>query len=212
LNIDRIALRPATKEDSKQLALLHNKKYVYPLDEVLGIDKLPFKLTAAAMLEIAYWVQEVNSYQKAGEGLRKYTPISINDETIRTVANFIGSEVFCADVAVAEAAWNTLNTGKLVFPDDKMKLDHILYIEVDGAMVHTRKENVEEKINDKTINPAGSEENVAKSTWMENKHGMVFSSENFVSHINKDGELEKKIGKREYISYIGPVEILKNIF
>ena len=37
----------------------------------LGIDKLPFKMTAAAMLECAYWAQDQVSFQRAEEKIKR---------------------------------------------------------------------------------------------------------------------------------------------
>ncbi|MDR2140808.1 MAG: hypothetical protein LBR11_03325 [Deltaproteobacteria bacterium] len=45
-----------------------------------------------------------------------------------------------------------------------------------------------------------------KSIWMENKLGMVFSSEYFVRWIDKDGEMQHRFGPREYITYLGEAE------
>jgi hypothetical protein len=41
------------------------KAEIVPLDEILQIDKLPFKMTKLVMLEVAYMGQMMNSYDQA---------------------------------------------------------------------------------------------------------------------------------------------------
>jgi hypothetical protein len=197
VKLDRIALIPASPADAKKLAELKQLKMVIPLDEALGIDRLPFKISVDAMLEICHWVQEVHSYEAAGRAIRRNTDIRVNDDTIRAVANHVGSLVFEKDKERAEQAWALYNSAKIVFPKTKNNYD--LYIEVDGAMLHVRK-----KVEDNALE--GTE---AKSLWMENKLGMVFSSEHFIKWIDKKGEKQQKIGQREYIAYLGEADEFK---
>jgi hypothetical protein len=194
---NRIALLPSTATDAENLSRLKSEKMVFPFDEALGLDKLPFKLSVSAMLEIAYWVQEVPSFDAAGRVLKRCTPIRVNNETIRTVAEHVGSIVFKNDVAKANEAWEMYKSGRL--PDPKVKKDFDFYIEVDGAMLHTR-----QKRDDKE-----NKKEEAKSVWMENKLGMVFTSENFKRWKDRKGKIQQKIGKREYIAYLGGAEEFK---
>jgi hypothetical protein len=116
------------------------------------------------------------------------------------VANHIGQVVFEEEQNRAELAWKLLQSGKLTFPTTKKK--GALYLEIDGAMVHIRRQKEER--------PAAESE--TKSTWMENKLGMVFSSDNFIWWKDKKGERQHKIGKREYVSYLGEAEGFKKQF
>ncbi len=42
-------------------------KLITPLDEYLGIDKLPFKASLKMMIKIAFWGQNQASFQKASD-------------------------------------------------------------------------------------------------------------------------------------------------
>ena len=53
LRCERTALIAATLDDERRLLGLTGEKTLFPLDMALGIDKLPFKLSVGAMLEIA---------------------------------------------------------------------------------------------------------------------------------------------------------------
>jgi hypothetical protein len=66
-------------------------------------------------------------------------------------------------------------------------------------MIHTRKNKDEQT----------DEKEKTKSNWMENKLGMVFSSEHFVRWTDSKGQKQHRIGKREYITYLGPAEEFK---
>jgi hypothetical protein len=158
----------------------------------LGLDILPFKITIAAMAEIADWVQRLNSYADAEEELRRHTKIHIKNDTIRFVANTVGKIVLDNELARAEDSYRLLNSGCLSFPTNKR--DSELYIECGGAMFHTREKDDNGEYKRK-----------------ENKLGVVFGSDSFIRRTNSKGEREKRIGKREYTAYAGSADVfLKN--
>jgi hypothetical protein len=162
---------------------------VVPLDCYLGISDLPFKITVEAMVEVAFWAQNQSSYQAAEEAIFKSAGIRVNDDTVRLVANHIGAMIFERDCELARTTYDKLVSGKLSFSGRKRS--GVLYIEADGAALNTR-----EKDND-------------GSTWRENKLGVIFSSDNIHFWTDKKGVRQHRIGKREYISYVGGAEEFK---
>ena len=184
----RTILRPSDKKNLEKLQSLEGKKSVAPLDFYLGIDTLPFKMTAGAMLQVAYLAQNQCSYQRAEDAIMQFHHVRINDDTIRSVTNFIGGIVFAEDCRRADEHYNLLKTAKLPFDQDKKG---VLYLECDGAALNTRHKNSD------------------GSTWRENKLCMAFSSDNIHSWIDKKGKRQHQIGKREYVSYIGSVTEFK---
>jgi hypothetical protein len=186
LTFKRMALSPYKKNDKEILEQLTGKRRVFPLDEVLHINDLPYKLTVNVILDIAYWVQHSRSYEGALQAIQRNTSIEVNDETIRSVANTIGAIVFDRDTREADRVRELYDQGKLTFPD--LKFDHILYLEVDGAMLHTR--DIDNNC----------------SPYRENKLGLAFSTDNLTFYTNKKGERCHRLGKREYIAYLGDAE------
>ena len=61
-------------------------KSVAPLDCFLGINRLPFKMAVAAMLECAYWAQDQVSFQRAEDKIKRTLHVSIDDDTVRKAA------------------------------------------------------------------------------------------------------------------------------
>lgn len=165
---------------------------MFPLDEMLGIDRLPFKISQRMMLEIAYWAVKFDSYQETEEYFQGKCRVRISDDTIRKVVNFVGRMIYEDDIRLANEDYEKLNTGKLPYsPSD----DATLYIMADGSMVNTRKKDAN------------------GSTWRENKLGLVFSSDNFYYWKDKSGESRHRIEKREYVSFLGSaVEFKKALF
>jgi hypothetical protein len=210
---ERTALIGSTPNDEKRLFGLTGEKMLFPLDMALGTDKLPFKLSVGAMLEIGHWVQEVPSYQAATRAIWRNTNIETKEDTVRIVANHIGSMVFEAEKAKAEEVWTKLKQGRIRFPDWADKKNSVLYIEVDGAMIHTRKPKNEDKsvlqaeaLPQPELDPDSKEK---KSVWMENKLGMIFNSNDFFYWTDKHGERHHEIGAREYVAYLGSAEEFK---
>ncbi len=175
-------------ESKEKLLNITRKKSVFPLDDALGISNLPFKMTPSLMLRCAYWVQNQCSYQAAEDVIRDTYGISINDDTIRLVTNYIGKLVFEEDCRQTDAVFEKYNTGKLDF---SYKKPGVLYIEADGAALNTRHKNAE------------------GSTWRENKLGILYSTDNIYYWRDKKGIRQHRINKREYVSYIGSVQEFK---
>ena len=189
LAIERYVLRPKEKADASRLMDLEGVKTVVPLDDHLQLTGLPFKMTPEVMLNVAYWAQSQGSYQEAEDAILRAYKVKINDDTIRQVANYVGSMIHQNDCREAESVYGMLNKGKLKFPNKKRK--GILYIEADGASLNTRSKSSD------------------GSTWRENKLGIVFSSDNIYNWVDHKGKPQRQINKREYTSYVGSVSEFK---
>ena len=144
-------------------------------------------MSVATMLLCAWWAASQGSYQDAEDAILISTGIRINDDTIRLVTNCIGKAVFEEDCRKVDSLFEKYDAGILDFSQRK----GVLYIEADGAALNTRHKN-----ND-------------GSSWRENKLGIVFSSDNIRCWRGKGGERRHEILKREYVSYVGSVDIFK---
>ena len=155
-----------------------------PLDSYLGIAGLPFKITPAAMIKIAFWAQNQGSYQRAEDAIAEAMHLRVNDDTVRHVANYVGGMVFRNDCARAEEAYRRLKDGEIMGSGSARG---VVYVQTDGAALNTR-----------TKDEAGS-------SWRENKLGEVFNSENIRYWTDRKGKRRHSIGSREYTSYVGSV-------
>jgi hypothetical protein len=182
ITLERQVLRPKTSSDLESLINLTGQKTVIPLDDYLSITSWPFRITPAAMLKIAYCAASELSYKAAGKRLREDNNISISDETVRNVTDYIGSLVYNHDINKAEDIY--LNRHRLDLKKDK---EGVIYIMPDGSMIHTRDEDEE------------------GHRWHENKLGVVFSSDNMKSTGMSKGINNYKIIKKEYANFFGSV-------
>lgn len=185
LTYSRYILRPIEKDKKLSLVESIGTKGIAPLDCALGIDKLPFKMTINMMLLVAYFAQEQSSYQAAEDLIKRVYGITVNDDTIRLVANYIGEMVFKEDCRRAEETYAKFQSGQIDFSHDRKG---VLYVEADGAALNTRHKN-----ND-------------GSTWRENKLGVVFSSDAIHRWTSINGKKSHRILHREYVSYVGGVQ------
>lgn len=184
----RYVLRPMDGESASILKNIYNVKTIIPLDIVLGIPNLPFKVSIGMMLEIAYWAVKLSSYQDAENYFLRTKNISISNDTIREIVNYVGAIVYEADCYEAENARKRLESCTLNAQYNK---EGVLYLMTDGAALNTRTKNCD------------------GSTWKENKLAVAFSDDNIFFWKNKKGERQHKIGKREYITLIGNVQDFK---
>ena len=179
---------PADNTSKERLLATEQAKSIAPLDQVLGIDLLPFKMSVELMLQCAYWAQNQGSYQDAEEALYEASGLWINDDTIRLVTDCVGRLVYEEDCRSVNELLQKYDSGRLDYGQPR---PGVLYIEADGAALNTR------------------DKDAAGSTWRENKLGVVFTSENIRFWKDKKGDRQHRLLKREYISYIGSVDTFK---
>jgi hypothetical protein len=182
MSFSRYVLIPKDAQSKELLRQLSGAKSVVPMDSYLGLAGLPFKITPAAMLKIAYWAQNQSSYQRAEEAISEALGINVNDDTIRQVTNFVGGMVFRNDCAKADEAFLALISGKL---KHVQTTDGVVYIQTDGAALNTRHKDE------------------SGSSWRENKLGEVFTSKDIRYWTSHRGERQHQILRREYISFVG---------
>lgn len=159
-------------------------KSIVPMDSYLGLSGLPFKITPAAMLKIAFWAQNQSSYRRAQDAVSEALHINVDNDTIRSVTNFVGGMVFRNDCAKAAEAFHALESGKLRYPQST---DGVIYIQTDGAALNTRLKDE------------------SGTTWRENKLGEVFTSKDIRYWTDHKGDRQHQILRKEYISYVGSV-------
>jgi hypothetical protein len=188
ISYSRYMLIPQGAKSKAALAEMAGAKSLFPMDCLLGLSGLPFKITPCAMLEIAWWAQSQPSYQRAEEALRKAMGMDVGDDTVRLVANFVGAVAFKNDCRRADADAECLAAGRLAAPRTR---PGVLYIQADGAALNTRH--------------AGED----GSTWRENKLGEVFSSDDIRYWTDRDGARRHRLLSKEFVSYVGSASEFK---
>lgn len=158
-------------------------KLIVPLDEYLEIDKLPFKVSIKAMIEIAFWGQNQPSFLKASEIIFRVHSIKLSSFTVKNITEFIGKIVYEYNYNKALKTWS--NRANIDINTNNKK--GTLYMQADGAAVNTRIED----------------EN--GSTWKENKLGILFSNNDIYKRKNKSNIINHK----EFVSYIGSVDTFR---
>jgi hypothetical protein len=156
-----------------------------PLDEYLGIDRLPFKMTRLMMVETAFWGQEQSSFKMAEKVLQGYYHAKITDCQIRKITCFIGKRVFDADLQRAKTVYE--NRANLPRRRDKQG---ILYMVVDDNTINIRK----------TGDSGSDTERISLGT--------VFNSGSL--RVRKN-EVAYNISEKEYVAAIGNLPVFKQL-
>ena len=178
----RSVLVPKDKENAERLKEKYGDKVksIVPLDILLGVSELPFKMTIKLMLFVAYIGITETSYEKTQKILYETMKIKIGDDTIRKVVNYIGKFVYedqCLKTEILLSEENNHDTEKI------KKIDEILYMEADGNFINL------------------IEKGKTGSSWHENKIGMIFSTEDVEKRVNRKGNEYYIIKKKEFISF-----------
>lgn len=187
ITYNRTILMPADDASKQKLSELQDSKGVCPLDIVLRLDKIPFKITPGMMCDIAKEAVRAPSYERATEVIiERYNVDRISIKTVRDVTNYVGTLVYADDC----------ERGTIAISEKDKKFDRrkknrrssdILYLEMDGAMVNTRETN----------------QNNKQSTWKECKIGMAFLNEDLEVSKTKTGEERRRITKKKFVGHIG---------
>ena len=188
MSYSRYLLIPRNAQSKTLLHKLAGVKSIVPMDSYLGLSGLPFKITPAAMLKIAYWAQNQSSYRRAENAISEALHIDVDNDTIRNVTNFVGDMVFRNDCTRADEAFRALESGKLKYPQST---NGVIYIQTDGAALNTRLKDE------------------SGSTWRENKLGEVFTSKDIRYWTDHKGNRQHQILRKEYVSYVGSVTEFK---
>lgn len=190
----RYILRPTDAESRKVLAEQFGLKGIAPLDEFLGIDRLPFKVTCGMALRLAKIAIREPSYKDAERRMQEDYGICVSDDRIRDIVNFIGGLVYAEDERIAQEAISGYNPFQVMAgrrrgrpPRDAFTL----YLETDGAMFNTRGKGKD------------------GSSWKENKLGIAFRSDRLIISHDEEGNEIRRLGEREYISVTEGVEKLR---
>jgi len=154
-----------------------------PLDNILGIDTLPHRMTRKFMMEVAFYGQNQSSFKDGSDMIKRTMDIEISKETVRNVTESIGYQIFEADEMKAQHTLENMDEIEV----STCPRRSTLYVMIDGATVNTRVQD----------------EN--GSTWRENKTVMVFRDKDMVRRKNGDHIIVKK----EYMPLIGTAEEFK---
>jgi hypothetical protein len=181
VTIYRTVLQIVGDIDLKKYEL--KSKLIIPLDEYLGIDKLPFKVSIKAMIEISFWGQNQPSFQKSKEIINRTLNIDISYVTVMKITEYIGKLIYDHNYNKAVEVWTNRASIDMTIKNKKKTL----YMQIDGSAINTRIED----------------EN--GSTWKENKLGIFFSE----SDMYKRKDKSNIINHKEFVSYIGSVDTFR---
>lgn len=171
---------------------LYGSTSVYPMDMYLGIDRLPFKVTVDAALRIARFGVTSTSYKEAANRLKDAYGYKLSDNQVREITDYIGDIILADDIQnkIDRLGSYDYKETRIAKRGRRPKNGYILYCEVDGAMFNSRKTKETEE-----------SQKVSKSSWMENKLGIVFRSDELkdTGKCDESGNPIMRLAKREYI-------------
>ena len=194
ITYSRTILVGADEESCKVLAQM-GKTRVCPLDEILGIDRFPFKMTYNAIGATARECCSSRSYKDAGRQIGEKYHFQISETEAKNVAEFVGTLMFDQLTLAAEAE------SKIRFDNRRRRRqeDDLAYLMADGAMIHLR---------DKNANPTKGDP--GEYGWAESKHAIFFAASDVKElGVDKDGKPRRQILKKDAIGFIGPASEFK---
>lgn len=189
----RAALIPADHDSADRLFAEEGIKSIFPLDCALGVDVLPFKISCRMMCAIAKEAVRARSYSDASININEKYHVSLSSVQVEKVTDYVGAYIFQEQMRLSREA-ERLSHHKVDGRLRRRRKNDILYLEVDGAMVHVRDKK-------------------GGDGWMESKHAMAFHSTDVHYYKSKDGsETNHRILNREFVGYIGAASDFKYHF
>ena len=193
IEYSRASLIPADKASAKILWETENRKSIFPLDCALGIDALPFKISCQMMCAIAREAVRARSYADARINIQEKYHVTMSSVQVEKVTDFVGTLVYEEQLKEAENA-EILSRQKIDGRLRRRRKNDVLYLEVDGAMVHVRDKK-------------------GGDGWMESKHAIAFNSADIHYFKSGDGEIKgHRIMSRDFTGFIGSADDFKYHF
>ena len=183
VELRRTMLIPADKESEEKLLELDGRTGLFPLDELIGIDKIPFKATYQAMAMIAKEGIRCGSYREAASILNDYHHYDISPAQVKRITDYVCSLVYDDDCKKAEHA----KSFEGAHIDRRKCRKDVLYLEFDGSYYL---ENI--------MDAPGCD-------WKECKIAIAFCQSDIVKWGNDTAEIKKK----DYAGYIGSADEFK---
>ena len=184
ITLHRTMLIPADKASAEKLLETEGKNAVYPLDDLAGINNIPFKATEAAIARIAKEGIISQSYEKAAQTLNEVCFYDISPSQVKRITDYVGGLVYADDEQRAQKASSF--EGERI--DRRKCKNDVLYIEFDGSYYL---ENIEDG--------QGCE-------WKECKIAVAFKASDMREYANDN----TVILHRDYVGYIGSVDEFKH--
>lgn len=184
VSIRRTILVPEDEESARKLLELDGINCIYPLDAIIGIERIPFKATYKALAAIAKEGIRSKSYREAAQRLKEHHHYNISSSQVKRVVDHVCNLVYSNDCQQAESASSF--KGKVI--DRRKCKKDVAYLEFDGSYYL---ENISEGI--------GCE-------WKECKIAIAFKK----SDIRVWGNNTTEIKKRDFVGYIGASDDFKN--
>ena len=183
---ERWALRPVDRDGADRLMESHGKRTVYPLDEFLGLDGAPFKMTRDAALLVARVGATSDSYKEAARELSELRGVPVGATTVRRVTDHVGSAVLERDRGLAASLAETWDPGSMRFGRVRGRIPRAaltLYLQMDGAMLDTK-----------------------GGGWRESKLAVAFRSDELVEVAADDGTVGYRLGRRSYAASVDGID------
>lgn len=133
----RASLIPADRSSADRLFAEAEIKSVFPLDCALGVDALPFKISCRMMCAIAKEAVRARSYSDASTNINEKYHVSLSAVQVEKVTDYVGTYVFKEQMHLSREA-ERLSHCRVDGRLRRRRKNDILYLEVDGAMVHVR--------------------------------------------------------------------------
>lgn len=164
------------------------RKTVCPLDNYLGVNDLPNKMTLKTMSLCAYVAQESNSYKHAEETLSFHRNLNIDADTIRRVCMNLGKIQFDKLIEEAEEIDQKRKSGDLKFGN---AVNDRVYILADGSYLWARFKSEAKKY---------------IFAYKETKLAVFFKESDIVRRIAKNGKPVEEITNAYIVPYVGDAE------
>ncbi len=189
LPYSRLSLVSANPDSAKRLLELKQIKGVCPLDHLIGIDRLPFKMTFALMCEYAREAVCARSFQDAAEKIAGRYDLHPSSTQIKAVAMYVGGLVLEKDLALAKEAKEKAEKSADESACRRREND-ILYLIIEESRMLLREKN---KV----------------SGWAECKYALAFHSINVQERTDDHGKKHFFADESEVIACIGSAEEFK---
>lgn len=114
ITFERTMLIGINKENTKKIEELTGEPSIFPLDQALGIDKVPFKMTPRMILAVTKEGVRAKSYREAAIMLEERFDNEFSADLVRNVTDHVGRIVWADDLKHAKEAEEWLSSHTMI--------------------------------------------------------------------------------------------------
>ncbi len=204
----RTLLAPAYIKDRETFYSLVGRNSIAPLDNYLGVDRLPFHMTYAMMAHVATEAVRLRSFSGASKALTESGYQRVSTSMVDQICDVVGQSIWDFYKARADNMESHILDGKIIGPRNgdihslnTLNPEKVLIMMIDGHTIYTRR-----------YTTGKYDHNDGGKCGCDCRVGIAFKLSDCIVDYDEAGGETIRISHKDYTALIGPKSEFRGYF